>query len=79
VEACGAIDELNAALASRAHGDGKFCQRESVWIQKSLVGLDGRVGVQPKICRVTRGRLFIVTAEMTAKLEKLVKKSNRRT
>ena len=75
VEACGAIDELNAALGvARATAEHDFVGNNLFWIQKSLVDLMGEVGVVTEdLPRYARDGYLLVTPEMTAKLEKLVK------
>jgi cob(I)alamin adenosyltransferase len=75
VEACGAIDELNAALGlARATTTESFVSENLFWIQKSLVGLMGEVGVLAEdLPRYVKDGYSLVTPEMTAKLEKLVK------
>jgi cob(I)alamin adenosyltransferase len=75
VEACGAIDELNAALGlARATALEKFVSENLFWIQKSLVDLMGEVGVLAEdLPRYVKDGYSLVTSEMTAKLEKLVK------
>jgi len=75
VEACGAIDELNSALGlARATATEKFVSENLFWIQKSLVDLMGEVGVLAEdLPRYVKDGYSLVTPEMTAKLEKLVK------
>ena len=75
VEACGAIDELNAALGlARATASENFVSENLFWIQKSLVDLMGEVGVLAEdLPRYVKDGYSLVTPEMTAKLEKLVK------
>jgi cob(I)alamin adenosyltransferase len=75
VEACGAIDELNAALGlARATATDNFVGENLFWIQKSLVDLMGEVGVMAEdLPRYVKDGYSPVTPEMTAKLEKLVK------
>ena len=75
VEACGAIDELNAALGlARATATENFVSENLFWIQKSLVDLMGEVGVLAEdLPRYVKDGYSLVTPEMTAKLEKLVK------
>jgi cob(I)alamin adenosyltransferase len=76
VEACGAIDELNAALGlARATATESFVSENLFWIQKSLVDLMGEVGVLAEdLPRYVKDGYSLVTPEMTAKLEKLVEK-----
>jgi cob(I)alamin adenosyltransferase len=75
VEACGAIDELNAALGlARATAEHDFVRDNLLWIQKSLVDLMGEVGVLTEdLPRYAKDGFSLVTPEMTARLEKLVK------
>jgi len=75
VEACGVIDELNAALGfARATATENFVSENLFWIQKSLVDLMGDVGVLAEdLPRYAKDGYSLVTPEMTAKLEKLVK------
>src|SRR5471030_528496 len=75
VEACGAVDELNAALGlARATTTENFVGENLFWIQKSLVDLMGEVGVLAEdLPRYVKDGYSLVTPEMTAKLEKLVK------
>jgi len=75
VETCGAIDELNAALGlARATATENFVRENLFWIQKSLVDLMGEVGVLAEdLPRYAKDGYLIVTPEMTAKLDALVK------
>jgi cob(I)alamin adenosyltransferase len=75
VEAVGAIDELNAALGwARATATENFVSENLFAIQKNLVLLMGEVGVSPEdLPRYVNDGFSIVTPEMTAQLEKLVK------
>jgi cob(I)alamin adenosyltransferase len=75
VDACGAIDELNAALGlARATATEKFVGENLFWIQKSLVDVMGEVGVLTEdLPRYAKDGYALVTPEMTAKLEALVK------
>jgi cob(I)alamin adenosyltransferase len=75
VEACGAIDELNSALGlARATATEKFVSENLFWIQKSLVDVMGEVGVLTEdLPRYAKDGYSLVTPEMTAKLEALVK------
>ena len=77
VEACGAIDELNAALGlARATATESFVSENLFWIQKTLVDLMGEVGVLAEdLPRYVKDGYSLVTPEMTAKLEKLVKET----
>jgi cob(I)alamin adenosyltransferase len=75
VEACGAIDELNAALGmARATATEKFVGENLLAIQKDLIVLMGEVGVLTEdLPRYVKDCYSLVTPEMTVKLEKLVK------
>jgi cob(I)alamin adenosyltransferase len=75
VEACGTVDELNAALGmARATATEKFVSENLFWIQKSLVDVMGEIGVLPEdLPRYVKGGYSLVTPEMTAKLDVLVK------
>ena len=75
VEACGTIDELNAALGlARATARENFISDNLFWIQKSLVDVMGEVGVLAEdLPRYLKDSYSVVMPEMTAKLEKLVK------
>ncbi len=75
VEACGALDELNAALglARSAAGD-KFITENLLWIQKSLVDVMGEVGVLTEDRpRYAEAGYTLVTPALTARLESLVR------
>ena len=75
VEAYGAVDELNAALGlARATATEKFVSENLFWIQKSLVDVMGEVGVLTEdLPRYAKGGFTLVTPELTAKLDVLVK------
>ena len=75
VEACGTLDELNSALGlARATATEKFVRENLFWIQKSLVDVMGEVGVLPEdLPRYTKDGFNLVTPELTAKLDALVK------
>jgi len=75
VEACGTVDELNAALGlARAAATEKFVSDNLFWIQKSLVDVMGEIGVMPEdLPRYAKDGYALVTPEMTAKLDALVK------
>jgi cob(I)alamin adenosyltransferase len=75
VEACGAVDELNAALGmARATATEKFVSENLFWIQKSLVDVMGEIGVLVEDSpRYVKGGYSLVTPDMTAKLDALVK------
>ena len=75
VEACGTLDELNAALGmARATTPEKFVGENLFWIQKSLVDVMGEVGVLTEdLPRYMKDGYATVTPALTAKLETLVK------
>ena len=75
VEACGAVDDLNAALGlARATAAEKFVNENLFWIQKSLVDVMGETGVPAEdLPRYAKDGYPTVTPEMTAKLDALVK------
>ena len=74
VEACGSLDELNAALGlARASGTNDFLRNHLLWIQKSLVEVMGEVGVlNEDLPRYTSQGYKLVTPDSVAKLEALV-------
>lgn len=74
VEAYGTVDELNAALGmARAVGIEKFITDNLLAIQKDLIVLMGELCVQPEdLNRYFNDGYLPVTAEMTARLQKLV-------
>jgi cob(I)alamin adenosyltransferase len=74
VEACGTVDELNAALGlARASAADNFVRDNLFWIQKSLVDLMGEVGVMIEdLPRYAKDGYTLVTPGMTAKLDALV-------
>jgi cob(I)alamin adenosyltransferase len=75
VAACGAVDELNAALGlARATATENFVSENLFAIQKNLVVLMGEVGLLTEDSpRYLRDGYLPVTPEMTAKLDALVK------
>jgi cob(I)alamin adenosyltransferase len=74
VEACGSLDELNAALGvARASGTDDFLRNQLLWIQKSLVQVMGEVGVlKEDLARYTSQGYQLVTPDLVGKLEDLV-------
>ena len=76
VEACGTVDELNAALGlARATARGNFIRNNLRAVQKDLIVLMGELGVQPEdLPRYVKDGYSLVTPEMTAKLDALVRK-----
>src|ERR1017187_3521065 len=75
VEACGAVDELNAALGlARATVTDDFVARNLPAIQKDLIVLMGELGVLPEdLPRYVKDGFSLVTPAMTATLDALVK------
>ena len=75
VEACGALDELNAAMGlARATADQGFVRDNLIWIQKSLVEVMGEVGVlKEDLARYAKDGYPLVTLELVARLENLVR------
>lgn len=75
VEACGTVDELNAALGlARAAAAENFAHENLFLIQKSLVDLMGELSVMPEdLARYTKDGYALVMPAMTAKLDALVK------
>ena len=74
VEACGTVDELNAALGlARASATDDFVRLNIFWIQKSLVDLMGEIGVLAEdLPRYAKDGYTFVTPVMTATLDALV-------
>ena len=75
VEACGAVDELNAALGmARATSEHSFIRDNLSAFQKDLIVLMGVLGVLPEdLPRYARDGFPLVTPAMTARLDALVK------
>ena len=75
VEACGAVDELNAALGmARAASEHRFIRDTLPAVQKDLIALMGVLGVLPEdLPRYTRDGFPLVTPAMPARLDALVK------
>lgn len=75
VEAYGSVDELNAALGlARATAGHDFVGANLLAIQKDLVTLMGELAVAPEdLERYVKGGFSLVTPELTAKLDALVK------
>lgn len=73
VEACGSVDELNAALGlARATAGQGFISDHVVFIQKELVILMGELAVLSEDReRYTKDGYSLVTAQMVSRLEKL--------
>ena len=74
VEAYACVDELNAALGlARATAEGAFIRDNVLLIQKDLVILMGELATAVEdLPRYRRDGFAPVTAEMTAKLDRLV-------
>ena len=74
VEACGAVDELNAALGlARASAKPDFVRGNLLAIQKDLIVLMGEIGVATEdLPRYLKDGYSLVTPELTAKLDVLV-------
>ncbi len=74
IEACGSIDELNAALGlARAHADQDWLRGELLPIQQQLITLMGELAiVQEDRERYVKDGFALVAAEQTAKLDALV-------
>jgi len=74
VEACGAVDELNAALGmARAYARRSFVSDRLLQMQKALVPLMGELATQPDdLPRYAKDGFALVSAEMTAQLDRMV-------
>ena len=74
IEACGAVDELNATLGlARASAKHDFVRGNLLAIQKDLIVLMGELAVVPEdLPRYVKEGYSVVTLEMTAKLDALV-------
>ena len=75
IEACGAIDELNAAIGiARASSEHEWIRENLLTIQKDLIGLMGELAtLRDDRDQYIRNGYSIVTHDMTAKLDALVK------
>lgn len=75
VEAYGTVDELNAALGlARATAEDDFLRDNLLIIQKDLVTVMGELATQVEdLERYVKDGFSIVSSELTAKLDKLVK------
>ena len=75
IEACGAVDELNAALGlARATAQHDFIRDNLLPIQKHLVLLMGELATAKEDwARYLKDGYSLVTPEMTAQLDKLVR------
>jgi cob(I)alamin adenosyltransferase len=74
VEACGSLDELNAALGlARAHATADFLRENLLWIQKSLVDVMGEVGVDTgDLPRYASQGYTLITPDLVGKVDNLV-------
>lgn len=74
IEACGAVDELNAALGlARATAAEEFARQHLLAIQKDLVVLMGELATAVEdLPRFVKDGFAVVSAEMTLRLERLV-------
>jgi cob(I)alamin adenosyltransferase len=75
VEACGALDELNAALGlARASATEEFLREQLLWIQKRLVDVMGEVGVLvDDLPRYTGQGYPLIKPDSTARMDALVR------
>ena len=75
IEACGAVDELNAALGlARAAAEDDILRNHLLAIQKDLVVLMGETGMAMEdLPRYVKDGYQLVTPAMTAKLNALVR------
>lgn len=75
VEACGAIDELNAALGvARASASDKWIETELLAVQQQLIIVMGELATTTQdLERYIRDGFSLVTSVMTEKLDVLVK------
>ena len=75
VEAYGTVDELNAALGlARATAEHDFVRDNVLAVQRDLIVLMGELCVQPEdLHRYVADGYLLVTADLTAKLDVLVK------
>jgi cob(I)alamin adenosyltransferase len=75
VEACGAVDELNAALGlARATAERDFVRENLLAIQKDLVALMGELATGTEDSqRYVRDGFPVLSAEMTGRVDRMVK------
>ena len=75
IESYGTVDELNTTLGlARATAEHDFIRTNLLAVQKDLIVLMGELCVQPEdLNRYVADGYFLVTAELTAKLDALVK------
>jgi len=76
IEACGAVDELNAALGvARASTTYDFVGENLLAVQKNLVSLMGELATRLEdLPRYVKDGYSLLNAEATAKLEDLIQK-----
>jgi len=76
IDACGAVDELNAALGlARASAEQPLVREHVLAMQKDLVILMGELGTLPEdLPRYIKAGFSPVTAQVTAKLDSLANK-----
>jgi len=74
IEACGAVDELNAALGlARATAQNQLVRDNLLRIQKELVNLMGELGtLLEDLPRYASDGYSLLTSQMTAALEKTI-------
>ncbi len=74
VEACGAVDELNAALGlARASARHPFVSDRLLQMQKALVPLMGELATQPDdLPRYAKDGFTLISPQMTAQLDRMV-------
>ena len=75
VEACGAVDELNAAIGfARAAVTHRFVTDHLFTTQKELVALMGELATLPEdISRYAKDGFPVLANEMTSRLDRIVK------
>lgn len=74
VEACGAVDELNAALGmARVSAGNALVQKALLLIQKDLVGLMGELATLPEdVARYLKDGFAVISSDQTQRVEKTV-------
>jgi len=75
IEACGNVDELNAAIGlARATAEQDFVSENLLGIQKNLIVLMGELAtIAEDLPRYVKDGFSLVTPDMTAKLDELVR------
>ena len=75
VEACGSVDELNAAVGSaRATAEQMFVREQLLAVQKDLIVLMGEMATLVEdLPRYVKDGFKLVTPAMTAKLDEIVR------